>query len=373
MAGVKFYGYEAEEIQPSQAPAEMHSTANSMRRGRAVALCLRKIRSTGFLPEVVYGHPGWGEMLHVKDVFPDARVVNYCEFYFNRYGQDLDFDPEFQSEGVDTYKVRTDNMIQLASLADGDDAISPTLWQRSRYPKTLASRIKVIHDGVDLSVVTPDSSAKLELSGSSVVLDGQSQVVTFVSRNLEPYRGFHVFMRSLPAVLKRMPKAQIVVVGGDEVSYGRKLPGVETYRNRLLAELGTQIDRSRVHFLGRVPYAVYLRVLQVSSVHVYLTYPFVLSWSVLEAMAVGGIVVGSRTKPVQEVIEDGVNGFLVDFFSHNELSDQICRVLSSREELAQLRISAAETIQRNFNLKRDCLGKQLSVLFPSHAPAGIPG
>lgn len=363
----QFHVYEVTGITQKQVPLELWATMNAMRRGRAVALCLQNIRATGFLPDVIYGHPGWGEMLHVKDVFPKARIVNYCEFYFNRDGQDLNFDPEFQAEATDAYRVRTDNMAQLVSLVDSDASISPTQWQRSRYPELLRERMTVIHDGIDLDVVKPDPTATFTLPNSALTLDRTHPVITYVSRNLEPYRGFHVFMRALPEILRKLPDAHVVIVGGDETSYSKQLPGGLTYRETMLAEVGAQLDLQRVHFLGRIPYAEYLRVIQLSSVHVYLTYPFVLSWSMLEAMAVGTIVVGSRTAPVQEVIEDGVNGYLVDFFLHQEVADKVCQVCLSLDELDPLRHAAMDTIARRFNLGRDCLSRQLELLFPALA------
>jgi glycosyltransferase involved in cell wall biosynthesis len=365
MAGVTFHVYEVADVARAQVPLELWTTTNAMRRGRAVALCLQNIRDAGFRPDVIYGHPGWGEMLHVRDIFPAVRVVNYCEFYFNRDGQDLNFDPEFQPEEVDVLRVRTDNMSQLVSLVDADAGISPTQWQRSRYPQLLQPHIRVIHDGVDLDVVKPDPMVRVTLPQQGLVLDRNTPVITYVSRNLEPYRGFHVFMRALPEILRRLPNAHVLVVGGDEVSYGRKLAGGLTYRETMLAELGERLDVSRVHFLGRLPYAQYLRVLQLARVHVYLTYPFVLSWSMLEAMAAGTVVVGSRTAPVEEVIEDGVNGYLVDFFSHDALADSVCTACLAFDSLGSVRLAAMESVARRFNLKHGCLSRQLDVLFPA--------
>lgn len=362
LPGVKFHVYEMDDIPWEQVPQELWTTTNAMRRGRAAALCLQSLRDAGFRPDVIYGHPGWGDMLHVRDVFPEARVVNYCEFYFNREGQDLDFDPEFQAEVTDAYRVRTDNMAQLVSLVDADAGISPTVWQRSRYPEILRQRITVIHDGIDLETVKPDPAVKVRLARSSCILDRSTPVITYVSRNLEPYRGFHIFMRALPEILKRLPDAHVMIVGGDDASYSRKLAGDMTYRQRMLAELATRLDLSRIHFLGRLSYAQYLRVLQLSSAHVYLTYPFVLSWSMLEAMAAGAVVVGSRTAPVEEVIDDGVNGYLVDFFSPKALADAVCRVCLTRDALDPLRHAARETIAQRFNVKHDCLSRQLDVL-----------
>lgn len=365
LQGVKFHVYEVADIAREQVPMELWTTANAMRRGRAVALCLEDLRNTGFRPDVIYGHPGWGDMLHVRDVFPYARVINYCEFYFNRDGQDIDFDPEFQAEVTDAYRVRTDNMTQLASLIDADAGISPTQWQRSRYPERLQPSISVVHDGIDLNLVKPNAAAKITLSNQRLSLDRNTPVITYVSRNLEPYRGFHVFMRALPAILKTLPQAHVVIVGGDDVSYSKALPRGLTYREAMLTEVGT-LDRSRVHFLGRIPYAQYLQVLQVSTVHVYLTYPFVLSWSVLEAMASGAIVIGSRTAPVREIIKDGINGYLVDFFSHQELAEDVCRACLLPNALASVREAAQTTVKQRFSLQHDCLAKQLAVLCPGY-------
>lgn len=366
---VKFHVYEVAELPANQIPRELWTTSNAMRRGRAVALCLSNLRDAGFRPDVIYGHPGWGDMLHVRDVFPEARVVNYCEFYFNREGQDLGFDPEFQPGLIDAYRVRTDNMTQLTSLVGADAGISPMAWQHARYPEVLRERIAVIHDGIDLTTVRPDPSVQVQLSGGGL-LDRSVPIITYVSRNLEPYRGFHVFMRALPEMLRRLPRAHVVIVGGDEVSYGRKLPDGLTYRQMMLAEVGARLDASRVHFLGRLPYDQYLRVLQLSSVHVYLTYPFVLSWSVLEAMATGAVVVGSRTAPVEEVIDDGVNGYLVDFFSHQALADAVCRACSARASLEPMRRAAVMTVAQHFNLK-DCLSRQLDALFQGVGSDGV--
>ena len=248
LPNVQFHVYEMTEISREQVPVELWTTTQSMRRGRAVALCLQNVRDSGFRPDVIYGHPGWGEMLHVRDVFPNARIVNYCEFYFNRDGQDLSFDPEFQAEAVDSYRVRTDNMAQLVSLVDSDASICPTQWQRSRYPLLLRDRMTVIHDGIDPTVVKPDPLATVRLT-DSLLLDRTRPVITYVSRNLEPYRGFHVFMRALPEILSRLPTAHVLIVGGDDVSYSRKLAGDMTYRQLMLKQLGTQIDASSCGWL----------------------------------------------------------------------------------------------------------------------------
>lgn len=361
ITGVKFYGYDFTPTPRNQVARDLWTTENALRRGRAAAACLKKLRAEGFIPDVVYGHPGWGEMLHVRDVFPSARVINYCEFYFNREGQDYGFDPEFPDSDPDGFRIRTENMTQLVSLAGADAGISPTRWQRSRYPEMFRERISVIHDGIDLDIVKPDPIARIHLSQQSLALTRADQVITYVSRNLEPYRGFHVFMRALPEIQRQLPRAHVLIVGGDDTSYGRPLDA-GTYREKYLSEVGTRIDMSRVHFLGRLPYSVYLRVLQVSSAHVYLTYPFVLSWSMLEAMAAGAIVVGSRTAPVEEVIANGHNGLLVDFFSQAELVESLEQVCDRRSGMDEVRHASMQTVRERFSLRDECLLGQLDIL-----------
>ncbi|MFM0665960.1 glycosyltransferase [Paraburkholderia sediminicola] len=360
IAGVKFYGYDFTPTPRNKVASDLWTTENALRRGRAAAACLKKLRADGFIPDVVYGHPGWGEMIHVRDVFPGARVINYCEFYFNRDEQDYGFDPEFPDTDLDGFRIRTENMTQLVSLVGADAGISPTAWQRSRYPDLFQERISVIHDGIDLDIVKPDAIARVHLPQKSLTLTRGDQVITYVSRNLEPYRGFHIFMRALPEIQRRLPHAHVLIVGGDDVSYGRP-SDTGTYREKYLAEVGTRVDMSRVHFLGRLPYADYLRVLQISVAHVYLTYPFVLSWSMLEAMAAGAIVVGSRTAPVQEVVKDGHNGFLVDFFSQAEIVDALAHVCSSAG-IDDVRRASIRTIRERFSLREQCLPQLFEAL-----------
>ncbi len=187
--------------------------------------------------------------------------------------------------------------------------------------------------------------------------------MTYSARDLEPYRGFHAFMRALPEVLERRPTAQVLIVGGDGVSYGRQSQQATSYREQLLAELDGRLDLRRVHFLGHLPYRQYLTVLQISTVHVYLTYPFVLSWSLLEAMAAGCLVVSSRTAPVEEVMRDGGNGFLVDFFDLDGLASRVVEVLSLEDSVAvKIKAAARQTVLDRYDLNTVCLPAYLALL-----------
>jgi glycosyltransferase involved in cell wall biosynthesis len=236
----------------------------------------------------------------------------------------------------------------LMSLDASDWGMAPTRWQQRQFPAAHAARMSVIHDGIDTDAVTPGDSSE--------------EIVTYVARNLEPYRGFHVFMRAIPEIQKRRPKARIVIVGGDDVSYSPRLPAGQTYRQHLLREIEGKADLSRVHFTGKLPYREYVEVLRKSSVHVYLTYPFVLSWSLLEAMSAGCLVIGSRTPPVEEVIRDGENGLLVDFFDTAQIAERVDYALQNQQQLKILRQRARGTLIERYDLKRVCLPAQLGLV-----------
>jgi glycosyltransferase involved in cell wall biosynthesis len=333
----------------------------TVRRGQEVARACMSLRRSGFIPDVACVHPGWGESLFLKDVFPDTPVLDFLEFYYQSRGSDVGFDPEFPADFDDQCRVRVKNATLALSLGCMDWGVTPTHWQYEQHPREYRSRISVIHDGIDTETVRPDPDARLVLPGGRELRAGQ-EVVTYVSRNLEPYRGIHTFLRAVPEIQRRRPEARFVVVGGDEVSYGRRAGKDTTWREHYLAEVGERIDLDRVHFLGRVPYPVFLSVLQVSACHVYLTYPFVLSWSMLEAMAAGCLVVGSDTAPVREVIRDGENGRLVDFFSPDAVAEAVAGVLAAPDRLQPLREAARSTVMRDYDLRNVCLPRHCELI-----------
>lgn len=324
-----------------------------------VAIDLRK---SGFIPDVMLGHNGWGEIWYLKDIFPEAPLIGYFEFFYRMTGADVGFDPAEPVTPDTAPRLRTKNLGNLLALDTADLGQTPTEWQKSVYPRRYHHTMNVIHEGIDTTVAKPNPAARLIIADAKVELTAGDELVTYVARNLEPYRGFPSFMRSLPKILAARPKCRVIIVGGDEVSYGARLPEGESYRKKLLAELGDALDLSRVHFLGKVPYAAFIKVLQVSRVHVYLTYPFVLSWSMLESMAAGCLIVGSRTQPVQEVIHHGGNGLLVDFFSPDEIADRVIEALEDRRAFASLRQNARQTVIDRYDLHSICLPAHLRVL-----------
>lgn len=321
------------------------------------------LKDKGYSPDVILAHHGWGESLFLKDLWPDARLGLYCELYHRAGPEVIGFDPEFPtpSPGRDALRLRLKNLNNRLHEEVMDAGISPTRFQAGTYPAHHHDRITVCHDGVDTARIVPNASAALEI-GKDRVLTRNDEVITFINRNLEPYRGYHVFMRALPDLLRRRPAAQVVLLGGDDTSYGAKPPKGRTWKQIFIDEVRPQIsdaDWARVHFLGRVPYDRFLSMIQVSRVHVYLTYPFVLSWSLLEAMSAGCAIVASDTAPVREAIKEGETGVLVDFFDRIALVDEICTLLESPDRRATLGKSARRFAQQTYDLETICLPRQL--------------
>jgi len=316
--------------------------------GQEVARKFVALKKNGFTPDICFAHGGWGESLFFKDIFPNTPLVAYCEFFYHTTGIDINFDPEFPS-GLDSLlKTRMKNMVPLLTLENCDTAISPTKWQKQLFPKEYLPKISVIHEGIDASIVKPDPNSTFILPDGTV-LDRSMEIITYTSRNLEPYRGFHIFMRALEIICQRRPNCHVLITGGDSVSYGSKLPNGQNYREKMLAEV--DIDLNRVHFLGKIPYDRHINMLQVSLIHIYLTVPFVLSWSMLEAMSAGCLILGSDTTPVKELIKDGDNGLLFDYFSPQQIADQVDKVFSDPDKVAHIRTNARNFIIKHYNVK----------------------
>jgi glycosyltransferase involved in cell wall biosynthesis len=325
---------------------------------------------------VILGHVGWGELTFVKEVWPDVPVLGLFEYYFLARGGSVGFDPEFPASDTAPFTMHARNAVNFANFQTVDLGHSPTRWQRDTYPESFHDKIHVCHDGIRTDLLRPDPDARLSLGRLGRAVTRGDEIFTFVARNMEPVRGFHVFMRALPGILAARPRARAVIVGGNEASYGRRAEEPGGYRARMERELGDRIDWDRVHFLGRVPYASYRAVLRVSRCHVYLTVPFVLSWSLLEAMSTGATVVASDVAPVREAVEHGRTGLLVDYFRPDDLAAQVAEVLARPGAFAHLGAAARRHAVETYDFRTRSLPdhlRRIDSLLPRARRIGPPG
>ncbi|HTU56073.1 MAG TPA: glycosyltransferase family 4 protein [Acetobacteraceae bacterium] len=321
-------------------------------RAETVARTAERVKRLGFTPDIIIGHHGWGELLNIRDVWPAAPLLGYFEFFYHTEGVDVGFDPEFPPDPALYPRVRAKNAVNLLALSLGGHGQTPTRWQRSTFPDWAAREIEILPEGVDLALCKPLAAArrrKLVLGGFSIA-PGE-KLVTYVARNLEPYRGFHVMMRALPLVLAARQDVRVVLVGGDEVSYGMPPPRGGTWRARMLAELGDKLDPARVHFPGKIDYRHYLALLQRSDAHVYLTYPFVASWSLREALAAGAPVIASDTKPVAEFVRDRRNGLLTPCLDPGLLAERILELLEDTTLARRLGAAARSYAEEHLRME----------------------
>ena len=323
-------------------------------RAEQVLYALSTLASSGFYPDVIIAHPGWGETIPVRSIFPLARLIVYCEFFYGGKERDVGFDSEFPGIGADgNVALQLKNAATLLALSECDAGLSPTAWQRSTFPQAFRDKIEVLHEGIDTTAVKPVPGASFHLP-SGRRLTAKDEVVTFAARNLEPLRGYHIFMRALPRLMAERPNAEVVIIGGHGTSYGAPPPRGTSWQSIFLDEVGARIDINRVHFCGHLPYQDYLHALQISSAHIYFTYPFTLSWSLLEAMSTGCLVIGSDTAPLRDVVNE-YNGILVPFFDVEKLSDRIIDALARPDHFQHLRSAARQTIVQHYDLAQQCL------------------
>ncbi len=361
--GVRIIPYEVKGASTKGIHPWLADFETKLLRGTSCYHGAMALKNQGFEPDVICAHHGWGESLFLKDVWPNARLGLYCELYHLATRPFMNFDPEFPSKNpeADRLRIRMKNLNNRLHQEIMDAGLSPTRFQASTFPAEWQDRITVAHDGVDTDLVVPNPNASL-LVHKDVTLTRDDEVITFINRNLEPYRGYHIFMRALPDILKRRPNAHVVLIGGDEVSYGAKAPNGQSWKQIFIDEVRGRIPTphwQRVHFLGRVPYEVYLSMLQVSRAHVYLTYPFVLSWSLLEAMSAECAILASGVEPVREVVTEDENGWMVDFFDKQALVDRLCALLDDDATRKRLGANARAFVRENYDLRAKCLPQHL--------------
>lgn len=349
--GIEKIIYKPEELGAKDPSSYLNGFESAIAHGEAAAKEAILLQKKGFKPDIIYGHSGWGPTMFMKDVFPDVPLICYFEWFCNADGADTGFDgteiDEYQRAGL-----RCANSQVLVDLYSCDAGISPTNWQKSQFPKEFQDKIKVIYDGIDTDFYKPDNDAKFFIEDKNIELSAKDEVITYGTRGMEPYRGFPQFMEAIEKVLKNRPNAHVVIAGEDVVCYrGRLEQG--TYKELMLKKLN--LDMDRVHFVGGLPYVEYVKLLQISTAHVYLTVPYVLSWSIMDAMSTGCCVVASNTKPVLEVAKDNYNSLLVDFYNIDKLAEKIEYALNSqtnnKDKMQEIRKNARKTIVDNYALK----------------------
>lgn len=359
--GVRLVGYKIprEETNPHPHGRTFEAAAA---RGRATLQVCQALVKQGWEPEIIAAHTGWGDTLFLREVFPKAKICGYFEYFYRPHGADIGFDPEFPVTLENRLEVQLKNATPLLAWEDCDARWTPTRWQASLFPEPLRAGMEVLHEGFDTTTICPDPEVKIALKGGIKIRAGD-EIVTCVNRSLEPYRGLHVLMRALPEILRRRPDARVLIVGRDrETPYGNSPAEGTSWREIFLKEVEGRIDLSRVHFLGRLPHEAHVKVLQVSAAHVYLTYPYFLSWSMLEAMSAGCLLIGSNTPPVAEFVEDGVNGLLVDFFDAEALAERVCEALENPGRFEGLRCAAREMVVSKLDRDRICVPALLDFL-----------
>jgi len=324
----------------------------AVRHGQAAFRAAFELRKSGFVPDVIYAHSGFGQGLFLKDLFPRCPLLFQFEWFYRAHGSDADFDPAEPMDADGEARIRVKNTAILTELTACDGGCTPTKWQKAQFPREFHAKVGICHEGIDTEYFSPESPprAPLRLPRIQLELPEDAEIVTYVARGMEPYRGFPQFIACAHQLLAARPKCHIVVVGDDRVAYGRARADGKSYKTALLEEFS--LDPARTHFTGLIPYAEYRQVLRASSVHVYLTRPFVLSWSVLEAMACGCLVVGSKTAPVLEIIEDGQNGFLTDFFDIKAMAERVDQVLAQAKDFASVKENARATVLERYALRK---------------------
>ena len=344
--------------------------------GFGAAMAAKQIEiQEGFKPDIIIGHVGWGELTFFKQIWPEVPIIGFFEFYYNITGGTVGFDPADPPSQHAPFLMHARNAIPLANIETVDQGHCPTIWQRDRFPTSFHDRMYVCHDGIRTDRLLPNPKVKLGLGRVGRQMTRDDEIITYVARNLEKTRGYHILMRALPRILTERPNARVLIVGGNDTSYGGKSKHPGGLRAEMEAEVGKGVDWDRVHFLGQVPYPDYQKLVQISRCHIYLTMPFVLSWSLLESMSMGATIVASDVAPVREAITHGENGLLVDFFDHDALAAQVIDVVKRPKDFEHLGVAARKHVVEKYDFLTKCLPEhiaQINALVPSEKQIKIP-
>ena len=344
--------------------------------GFGAAIAAKQIeREEGFKPDIIVGHAGWGELTFFKQIWPDVPIIGFFEYYYRLHGGPVNFDTEEPVNEHTPFLLHARNAVPNANIMTVDRGLSPTVWQRDCFPQLMHPKIYVCHDGIRTDKLRPDPKATLKLGRIDTPIGCDDEIITYMARNLERMRGFHQFMRALPDILAARPNARVLVIGGNEVSYGAKSKNPGGLRAEMEAEVGDRVDWSRVHFLGQVPYDDYCKIIQISRCHIYMTMPFVLSWSLLETTSMEATIVASDVAPVREAVTHGKTGLLVDFHDPAALAQQVIEVAAQPEKFAHLGKAARKHVVKEYDFLTKCLPMHLSemnALLPDDKQIKLP-
>ena len=374
-AGVRTVRYKTHHKAADDAYGLSKTWENAAGNGFAAAKAVQELVAGGFVPDIVIGHVGWGEMSFLREVLPDTPSIGFFEYYYSVHGGPVGFDPAAPPSHHAPYLMQGHNVVPLFNIEQVTLGHSPTLWQRNRFPDSFHDKIYVCHDGIRTDKLVPNPKAKVDLGRIGRPLTRKDEVVTYMARYLETTRGYHMFMRALPHIQKARPNARVIVIGGNDASYGGKSKHPGGLRGEMEKEVGHLLDWDRLHFLGQVPYDSYQQIIQISSCHIYLTMPFVLSWSLLESMSMGATIVASDVPPVREAMTHGETGMLVDFFDAEAIAAQVVDVLERPRDFAHLGPAARQHVIDSYDFHSVCLPehlRQINALVPADNQITLP-
>ncbi len=377
IAGVKSVVYKPHHTPVKDAYSLSRVWEESTGAGFGAVMMARQLeQQEGFRPALVLGHTGWGELLFFKQIWPDVPILGFFEYFYLRSGGMVGFDPEEPVSENMPFLMHARNAVPFANIHTVDLGHVPTEWQKNTFPNSFHDKFYTCHDGIRTDLLGPNPEASLSLSRLGRAITREDEVFTYMARNMERARGFHIFMRALPKILDARPQARVVIIGGDGISYGRKSDHPSGFRGEMEAEVGHLIDWDRVHFVGNVPYHSYCQIIQLSRCHMALTMPFVLSWSLLEAMAMQATVVSSDVAPVREAIKHGETGLLVEFSDYGALADQVIDILSNPAAYADIGPAARAHVVENYDFQTRCLPEhieRMNSLVPEAVRIQMPG
>ncbi|HEY0009788.1 MAG TPA: glycosyltransferase [Tepidisphaeraceae bacterium] len=333
-------------------------------------------------PDLIVGHSGFGSTLFLRELYPDTPVVNFFEYYYRSHDPDSDMDfrrdLNWQVPEIKYLRSRCRNAMILLDLQNCQVGYTPTRFQKSRFPQEYNEKIRTIFDGVDRAVyhghnatLRPPVAQRGPRTIAGVEVPAGTKVVTYVSRGFEAMRGFDIFMKAAKLICQRMDDVIFLVIGTDRIAYGgdESYTQGKSFKQWVLDQ--DDYDLNRIKFIGRVQPDELSRTLAASDLHIYLTVPFVLSWSMMDAMSCGAVVLASDTSPVREMIKDGENGLLADFFSPEDFADKACRVLADPDAHRPLGDAAEKMVQDHYAL--ETLLPQMLALYDDamHQRAGL--